>query len=349
MIGKCKKILKDKIPNKLGAEAKLALVTILVALVTVTILSIRKDVTINVDGEEQTFVTYKNTVDDILKESGIIVNEKDKVEPALNKKAKDNSTIKIKRAVEVELVLKDKSLKIMTAEDTLKDMMDAEEEFLNGEGIEFKEGVDEISPALDTIISDSIKVTIVKVETLNEVASEEIKFDTITEQDSSLDYGIEEIRQAGVLGEKEVTYKIVKKDGKEISRDIISSKVIKEPVNEIIAEGTARSVATRSGLQRYNDVIYCEATAYCTGTVTATGMAPVYNPDGLSTIAVDPRVIPLGSLVYVDGYGQAIAADTGGAIKGNIIDVYLNSYDAAISWGRKYDVPVYILAYPGEW
>ena len=199
------------------------------------------------------------------------------------------------------------------------------------------------------MIRDSIKVTIVKVETLNEVASEEIKFDTITEQDSNLDYGIEEIRQAGALGEKEVTYKVVKKDGKEISRDIISSKVIKEPVNEIVAEGTARSVATRSGLQRYKDIIYCEATAYCTGTVTATGMAPVYNPNGLSTIAVDPRVIPLGSLVYVEGYGEAIAADTGGAIKGNIIDVYLNSYDAALSWGRKYDVPVYILAYPGEW
>ena len=51
----------------------------------------------------------------------------------------------------------------------------------------------------------------------------------------------------------------------------------------------------------------------------------MYNPGGLSTVAVDPRVIPLGSKVWVKGYGYAIAADTGGAIKGNIIDVYVNS------------------------
>ena len=61
---------------------------------------------------------------------------------------------------------------------------------------------------------------------------------------------------------------------------------------------------------------------------------------------MDPRVIPLGSLVYVEGYGKAIAADTGGAIIGNIIDVYVNSNEEAIyNWGRRYDVPVYILAY----
>ena len=59
--------------------------------------------------------------------------------------------------------------------------------------------------------------------------------------------------------------------------------------------------------------------------LTATGTVPTYNPSGISTISVDPSVIPLGSLVYVDGYGKAIAADTGGAIKGNIIDVYVNS------------------------
>ena len=59
--------------------------------------------------------------------------------------------------------------------------------------------------------------------------------------------------------------------------------------------------------------------------MTATGTVPTYNPGGISTIAVDPRVIPLGSLVYVENYGKAIAADTGGAIQGNIIDVFVNS------------------------
>lgn len=91
-----------------------------------------------------------------------------------------------------------------------------------------------------------------------------------------------------------------------------------------------------------------QATAYTGGTLTATGSKPVYNPGGISTIAVDPNVIPLGSKVYVSGYGTAIAADTGGAIKGNIIDVYFNSEADCIAWGRR-TVTVEILALPGEW
>jgi len=72
-----------------------------------------------------------------------------------------------------------------------------------------------------------------------------------------------------------------------------------------------------------------ESTAYCLGGTTATGM-----PVGRGIIAVDPSVIPLGSRVHVSGYGDAIAADTGGAIQGNIIDVWLPCGEA-YSWGRR--------------
>ena len=91
-----------------------------------------------------------------------------------------------------------------------------------------------------------------------------------------------------------------------------------------------------------------QSTAYTGGTLTATGTKPVYNPGGISTIAVDPSVIPLGSKVYVSGYGIAIAADTGGAINGNIIDLYFNSEADCIAWGRR-NVTVEILAFPGQW
>ena len=91
-----------------------------------------------------------------------------------------------------------------------------------------------------------------------------------------------------------------------------------------------------------------QSTAYTGGTLTATGSKPVYNPGGISTIAVDPNVIPLGSKVYVSGYGTAIAADTGGAINGNIIDLYFNSEADCIAWGRR-NVTVEILALPGQW
>ena len=90
------------------------------------------------------------------------------------------------------------------------------------------------------------------------------------------------------------------------------------------------------------------ATAYTGNGFTATGLKPVRDPNGLSTIAVDPSVIPLGSKVHVEGYGYAIASDTGGAIKGNKIDLYMNSEAECLSFGRR-TVTVTIIAYPGPW
>src|SRR3954470_666987 len=85
--------------------------------------------------------------------------------------------------------------------------------------------------------------------------------------------------------------------------------------------------------------ITVQASAYtanckgCSG-ITATGVNLKANPNA-KVIAVDPSVIPLGSKVYVEGYGYATAADTGGAIKGNKIDVFIPTQDAALNWGRK--------------
>ncbi|MFL0267033.1 3D domain-containing protein [Candidatus Clostridium radicumherbarum] len=90
------------------------------------------------------------------------------------------------------------------------------------------------------------------------------------------------------------------------------------------------------------------ATAYTGGTITALGLKPVREPSGLSTIAVDPSVLPLGAKVYIPGYGYAISSDTGSAIKGNIIDLYMNSEADCYAWGKR-SVTLYIVAYPGQW
>ena len=73
---------------------------------------------------------------------------------------------------------------------------------------------------------------------------------------------------------------------------------------------------------------------------TAMGVDLRVNP---RVVAVDPSVIPLGTIVEVEGYGIALAADTGGAIKGNILDVHLDSVEACYAWGRKFNVKVTIL------
>lgn len=82
-----------------------------------------------------------------------------------------------------------------------------------------------------------------------------------------------------------------------------------------------------------------QSTAYtasckgCSG-ITKTGINLKKNPN-VKVIAVDPKVIPLGTKVFVEGYGEAIAGDIGGAIKGNKIDVFISNYGQALQWGRK--------------
>ncbi|EPY2277825.1 3D domain-containing protein [Clostridium sporogenes] len=92
----------------------------------------------------------------------------------------------------------------------------------------------------------------------------------------------------------------------------------------------------------YSKVMVVEATAYAGHGITASGNPTNRNPNGYSTIAVDPRVIPMYSKVYVEGYGYAIALDTGGAIQGNRIDLFMNSEAECNSWGRR-TVKVYII------
>ncbi len=108
----------------------------------------------------------------------------------------------------------------------------------------------------------------------------------------------------------------------------------KEPAAEI--EEAEESVPEEAA---GNKVITVTATAYtadCEGGtgVTYTGVDLKANPDA-KVIAVDPAVIPLGTEVYVEGYGHAVAADIGGAIKGDKIDVFIPSEDAAEAWGMK--------------
>ena len=131
----------------------------------------------------------------------------------------------------------------------------------------------------------------------------------------------------------------------------VEEKQVNKEANKAKAEADANveTVAeTQESSNSYKATYTMKATAYTGDSITATGITPVRNPNGLSTIAVDPSIIPLGSKVYIPGYGEAIAADTGGAIKGHRIDLFLNSKNECINWGRQ-NVTLYVLAYPGEW
>ena len=105
-------------------------------------------------------------------------------------------------------------------------------------------------------------------------------------------------------------------------QDKIAAAIVPTPVPE---SGGTEMVVTATAY-----------TAYCTGCsgTTAYGIDLRANPNR-KVIAVDPKVIPLGTKVWVEGYGEAIAGDIGGAIKGNKIDVFIPSYNNAMEWGVK--------------
>lgn len=145
----------------------------------------------------------------------------------------------------------------------------------------------------------------------------------------------------------EVTLSKLSKDIKE-QKSLLSKTTEKE--KQLVAMETEANRTYKNGsLSRgmsssasYSQVLSMQATAYAGDGITASGTPTKRDINGYSTIAVDPRVIPLGSRVYVEGYGYAIAEDIGGAIKGNIIDVFFYSESEAQSWGRR-PVKVYIL------
>lgn len=337
-----------------GPKAKIIVgavaITIAVgAAATITIMNMRKTLTISIDGKEETFVTYKGTVQDVLQEKNIAVGVKDKVQPSLESKVSEKETIQIKSAIPVEVIANGVQLEVQSADGTIGEMLKNEENTLKEYGIEFDEDIDEVSPSLDSSIEDDICVQIINVEKKELVQNEPINFETIVEKDENLDKSVSKVKSEGVNGEKEVTYEVVYKDGVESSRSVTSTKTIVEPQNEIVVKGTGQVYASRGGESiNYKEKLNCVATAYSGDGITATGKTPVRNPGGISTIAVDPSFIPLGSKVYVEGYGYAIASDTGGAIKGNIIDLFLNSSGECRNWGRR-PVTVLIVAYPGEW
>lgn len=140
----------------------------------------------------------------------------------------------------------------------------------------------------------------------------------------------------GKNGEIRTTIEIIQDSkGKEISRRQVNVERI-EPVQTIIGMSRQGHTTSRGSFTR-STVKTMTATAYLpsAGLKNPTFKTRMGLPAKYGVIAVDPRVIPLGSLCFVEGYGFAIAADTGGAIKGNKIDVCLPTNSQVRNWGRR--------------
>lgn len=197
-----------------------------------------------------------------------------------------------------------------------------------------------VYPPLETKITDGMVIHVLARKSFLSEEEVEVPFGTQVINDAELAFGTKKVEKEGVRGKDLVTYENITRPGREQKIEL-DRRRIADPVNEIVRQGVAQSILTPNGYVKYKKKIYGEATAYTWG-----GGASGHTSIGLwpkrGIVAVDPRVIPYYTKLYIPGYGMAIAGDTGGAIVGTRIDLFMDSLHECYQWGRR-GVEIYIL------
>lgn len=291
-----------------------------------------KQVTIVKNNERKTVWTTAGTVYELLKEQKINWNEHDEISPSPETAIKNKMEISIKKAFHLTYVDGGKEQSVWSTSTTVAD-------FLTQQGVILNE-FDRVEPSLTEPIKENGVVNVIRVEKVTDVVEEPVGFAVVTKKDDSLAKGTEKTLSEGRQGLVSKQYEVILENGKEAARKLLSEEVIRPKQDKVVAVGTKEiDHQVSSDSESTGKSLYVTATAYsencsdCTG-ITATGLNLRANPS-LKVIAVDPSIIPLGTKVYVDGYGYAIAADTGGAIKGYRIDLFMPSETDCDLWGRK--------------
>ena len=216
---------------------------------------------------------------------------------------------------------------------------------------------DIVIPDLDTELKSEGKISIIKVDVKVIEKEVEAPFKTIKKKNKELTHKQSKILIQGVNGKNKVKCKEYYAGDKLIKEEVIHVETIVKPIDQVFEEGTKDVFTNNRGDFTARKAIKMVATAYEAGP-RSTGKSPGDKGYGITasgarakrgTVAVDPRVIPLGTKLYVKSltpgvpdYGFAIAQDTGGAIKGNKIDLFMDTVWECLQFGRR-PVMVYIL------
>lgn len=293
-----------------------------------------KSVKLTIDGKDKVVMTTAQTVQELLNEQDITINQNDVVMPGLSTPLEENEQITYEKAF--PLVVEDGGVQkqVWSTSTTVADFLDKQHITLN----EF----DRVEPGVDAMVEQNDTVRVIRVEKVNDVVEEPIDFSEVRKSDSSMYKGEKSVVTEGVKGLVKRNYEIIKENGKVVSKKVVNEEIMQEPVNRVVAVGTKSEPSSSNLVKSVNSKVkelFVEATAYSpydagmSGT-TATGINIRNNPT-MKLIAVDPRIIPLGSKVWVEGYGVAIAGDTGGAIKGHRIDILMPTKNDCFEFGRK--------------
>lgn len=274
------------------------------------------------DGYEMTVLTSKTNIKEILDDNNIILQNNERVKPNLDEEISSNKTIKI----------------------TDKSKQEIEVAKVSESGIEMT--LNSLLEAYNTITEKIVEV------------EETIPYETITKDVSEGSSSTQnKVLQQGVEGKKKVTYKIKYQNDVEIEKNKISEEVIQEPVNKIIqvkskttssrstsktrgttSENTANT-ASSSTIKIYKVTAYCKC-AKCCGS-HANGYTAAGTKASAGRTVAAPSNLPFGTKLNINGKTYVVE-DRGGAIKGNRIDVYVNSHSEALAWGVRY-LPVEVI------
>jgi uncharacterized protein YabE (DUF348 family) len=290
------------------------------------------------DGVLTTFSTLAPTVGQALEEEGVLLYLRDRVKPGLSAPLSTGMRVYIDRAKPLTILVDGQRIVTRTQAERVK-------EALEQEGVTL--GVrDYTIPDRLTPLTDNMTVEVMRVKEEFIIEGESIPFETVWRPDPELEIDHRRLAQPGEEGLGRWLIRILYENGQEKERAVIKEWVSKEPITEVTAYGTkivVRELETPDGAVRYWRKIRMLATSYTAATSGKSRDHPRYGITYLGwkatkgVIAVDPRVIKLGTKMYVPSYGFGTAADTGGAIKGRHIDLAYDE-DNLVLWFKWVDV-----------
>jgi len=307
------------------------------------------------DSEKTTELTTRHsTVSEFLTEHNIELGEFDRISMLMEDELYDEARLVIRRGRKFTVNIDGNIEIISTTKKTVREAFLEAGVMLNAS--------DRVEPSLDSFIEPDMNVSVFRVMNETITVDTEIPFTSTEVSDSSLAKGKTKVKVKGVNGLKRTVYSITTENGVEINREIIEETVLREPTNRVVAVGTKKASSTASASSgtgtktvttnagqtlSYSKKLTVSASAYTApaGKKTASGQVAQYG-----VIAVDPKVIPLGTKLYVEStddgkswqYGYCVAGDTGGAIKGNKIDLFFNTRSECLQFGRRSAI-VYVL------
>ena len=265
-----------------------------------------KDVTIILqNGYEMTALTSKATVSEILTENNIVLEENQKTIPDLSEEISSGQSIQItdKSYNEVQIA--------KISEDGAKTSLD--------------QLLENYAPITEKIVVEQVT----------------IPYETVTKNSGTSGDTTNKVLQQGKDGLKEVTYRVKYQNDVEIEKTVISEKVITEPVNKIVqvqkkttsrSSTLPRTTGSTSGGTTYKITAYCPCSKCCgkTNGRTASGTKATAG----RTVAASSK-FAFGTKLNIGGHIYTVE-DRGGAIKGNKIDIFVNTHAEALAWGVRY-------------